>query len=406
MMTSLSAHLRWIALAASLLVPVSVAGCGGDEAPVNDLRGFTIVTPRGVLAGESVRVLVLARGSLFSPSSSYRGTVQFDSDDAKAEFVPSSYSFTALDAGAHEFSVVFKTAGQHSLHVVDTAASAEGSEALRVAAAAAAQLAVVSGDGQRGGGGKALADPFVAKVTDAYGNAVNGKAVTWAVTSGSGAVTPAAGATAADGTASATATLGAGQPANAYTASADGVPSVTFSATRNPYRLQYTDPTTGVVRLVRNTALNDGAVVLDFVASQAPAAAVYTAGFNLPLDATKVALDASKSFVLPTSLALDPGSAPRAAMAALPSSGPLAGNLVTVLSQKATGAGAVLTDTSITAGAVLYSIVLTLRPDGAPGLVFDGIRAPAISSGGLLNKAGEAVVLLKDVGIGKLEVVE
>ena len=76
------------------------------------------------------------------------------------------------------------------------------------------------------------------------------------------------------------------------------------------------------------------------------------------------------------------------------------------MSQKATGDGGVPSDTTLAVGAVLYTVSLSLRADGAPGVVFDGTvtSAPALTSGGLLNKAGEHVVLSKDVGIGKLEV--
>lgn len=404
MMSSLSARLHWIALGSSLF---ALAGCGGEEEQpkVNGLAELSILAPAEVQVGAPVAVLVMAKGTLSSPFSRYRGTLQLDSSDAQATVTPASYTFSEADAGSHAFTVVFKTAGTQTVHLVDKASSAESSKPVRVTAAAPAKIVIVSGDGQRGAGGKALPAPLVAKVTDAFGNGLGGKALTWAVASGGGALAPAGDATGADGTASATATLGAGPQANAFTASADGLPSVTFSATRNAYRLAYTDPTTGIVRLVRNAAAStETTVVLDLVAVAAPALPVYAAGFNLPLDVTRATLDPAKPFVLPEKLALDPGSAPKAAMASLPSSGPLANHLVTVLSQKATGAGAVATDTAITAGAVLYSIRLTLQPEGAPGVVFDG--ATPIKSGGLLNKAGAAVVSPKDVGIGRLEVVE
>jgi hypothetical protein len=404
MMSSLSFRFSWIALVGSILV--TIAGCGGDKPTANSFTGFTIIAPSDVQAGDVVGVLVLARGSAVSPFSSYRGTVQIDSDDAKADFLPPSYTFTDSDAGLHTFTVVFKTAGKHTIHVMDTATKAVENQPLSVTARGPAQIVVVSGNGQRGIGGKPLPAPLVAKVTDTYGNGISGAAVTWAVASGGGAVTPGGGATAADGTVSAKATLGVGRQANAYTASADDVPHATFSATRNLYRLVYKDSTTGIVRLVRNAASNDTTVVLDFIAAQAPALSVYAAGFNLPLDATKVALDPTKPFALPATLSLNPGSAPQAATAALPLSGPLAGTLVTVLSQKAMGAGAIATDTAIKAGAVLYSVTLNLQPDGMPGVVFDGTGKPAITSGGLRNKVGELVVSPKDVGIGKLEVVE
>ncbi len=269
-------------------------------------------------------------------------------------------------------------------------------------------LVAVSGDAQAGVGGTPLGSPFVAKVVDQYGNGIAGRTVTWTAATGGGSVTPATQATASDGSSSATGTLGAGEVNDTYTASAPGVTALlTFSAKRNPYHLVYTDPGTGIVRLVRNAASTDSSVVLDFVVSAVPARAVYSAGFDLPLDAKKVALSVTAPIKLPAAPPLNPGAdPPRALAASLPTAGPLAGNLVTVVSQKATGDAGVAGDTTLTAGAVLYTVSLTLRADGAPGVVFDGTvpGTSALTSGGLLNKVGEHVVLSKDVGIGKLEV--
>jgi hypothetical protein len=104
--------------------------------------------------------------------------------------------------------------------------------------------------------------------------------------------------------------------------------------------------------------------------------------------------------------ALQPGSAPVAAQALVPASGPLAGMLVAAQSQKATGPGAVPTDTALAPGSVLFTVKLELVPGAAPGVVFDGTAAGfVLPSGGLRDRAGLTVVEAKDVAIGKLSVI-
>jgi hypothetical protein len=162
--------------------------------------------------------------------------------------------------------------------------------------------------------------------------------------------------------------------------------------------LRYRDPGAGALRLIRNPASDARAAVLDFVVGDAPVTG-YAAGFDLALDARKVALGR-----FTPGQGLDPGAAPIAAGAALPLAGPLAGTLVTALSQKASGAGAVAQDTVLMPGTVLFTVELELIY-GAQGVVFDG-TAPGfvLRSGGLRNKAGVTVVEARDVAIGALEV--
>ncbi len=77
-------------------------------------------------------------------------------------------------------------------------------------AGAPAAITIIGGDGQSAVCSTVLANPIVARVTDAYGNPVAGVAVTWKVTQGGGSVTPIALVTAADGTVSASWKLGTG----------------------------------------------------------------------------------------------------------------------------------------------------------------------------------------------------
>jgi hypothetical protein len=82
--------------------------------------------PDGWIVGTSNWISVSARsGSALV--SSYRGRVHFSSSDPAAT-LPADYTFTAADAGIHEFHVTFATAGTQWLAVTDvTAPSIMGS---------------------------------------------------------------------------------------------------------------------------------------------------------------------------------------------------------------------------------------------------------------------------------------
>lgn len=164
--------------------------------------------------------------------------------------------------------------------------------------------------------------------------------------------------------------------------------------------LAYKNPSGGKLRLVTSKQTKpdrDGEVVLDFVVGDQPLTG-YSVGFDLPVGDHKIEL-----VDFEPGHALDPGTSPAAAQGRLPLDGPLANTLVTGLSQKATGAGALATDTTLQPGAVLYTIRLA-KVVGAPaGVVFDGTDAAFhLPSGGMRDRSGTTVVEASDVGIGKL----
>ncbi len=167
----------------------------------------------------------------------------------------------------------------------------------------------------------------------------------------------------------------------------------------SPPSLSYTNPKTGALLLVKDPTSTRTVLVLDFVVG-ATAQTGYATGFDLPLDATKVSLG-----MFTPGTALSPGTAPVAANAAIPTTGPLASNLVVAQSQKASGGGGVTTDTTLTPGTVLFTVELDLVPKAPGGVVFDGLGSDfVLPSGGLLDRTGNAVVTSTQVGIGKLEV--
>ncbi|MDE3127272.1 MAG: Ig-like domain-containing protein, partial [Gemmatimonadota bacterium] len=126
-----------------------------------------------------------------------------------------------LGPGAGAQTIVATAAGVSPLAIPATAV-----------AGAAGVIAKVSGDAQADTLGAVL-QPFVVKVTDAYGNAVAGAAVTWARVVGSGALSATTTTTDATGSASVVYTLGATAGTDTVSASLGGVPAavVKFAAT-------------------------------------------------------------------------------------------------------------------------------------------------------------------------------
>src|SRR5262249_46448476 len=94
--------------------------------------------------------------------------------------LPADYTFTAADNGQHAFtSVVLKTAGPATVTVKDAAfTTAAGSAGVPVNPGAPAAVAAVSGGGQSATVNSVFSGQLVAKVTDAFGNAVPGATVT------------------------------------------------------------------------------------------------------------------------------------------------------------------------------------------------------------------------------------
>jgi len=94
-----------------------------------------------------------------------------------------------------------------------------------------AAIAKASGDQQIAPVGVALFEPVTIKLTDAFGNDVEGGSVSFAVTGGGGSVTPAQATTGDDGSAQATWTMGAGLGVNTLSATVSDLSPVEFTAT-------------------------------------------------------------------------------------------------------------------------------------------------------------------------------
>jgi hypothetical protein len=386
----------------------STSGKGGDMAPtiITQSLSFQLTNvPPLVHPNDNVNFTLTVVDGAGNTVTSYKGTVKFDSNDGTAT-LPADYTFTGAEGGTQMFNAKFVTPGKWALRATDSGGVAPQGSAFLICQGPAARLVKVSGDGQTGMAGSALAQPFVVQATDTGGNPISGVAITWTAASGSGSITPPSANTDNVGNASATGTLAPAGVTYTYQAAATGLVGspVVFTSMHGPFKLTYTDPAAGgKLRLVKNAASTNTQAVLDLVVGAAPQTG-YSAGFNLPLDVTKVVLNA-----LVAGTALSAGTATTAAKAVIPVKGPLNGVLVAAQSQKGAGTGAVTTDTVLATGAVIFTIKLDLGPlaTTAPGVVFDGTAGGfMLPSGGLRDKTGATVVLPSEVSIGKLAVTQ
>jgi len=193
---------------------------------------------------------------------------------------------------------------------------------------------------------------------------------------------------------------GTGYTLTAASAGLTSATSAAFNITSAAAGLVYTNPATGgKIRLVKNAASTSTTVVLDLVA-EVPLTG-FQVGFNLPLNTARVQANAT---LQTPGTALPAGSAPIAAKAIIPATGPLANVLVSGQSQKAAGAGAAPANSSVPAGAVFYQLRLDLKAGATAGVVFDGAALGPLFAGNMRDRAGTDVAVSTDFKIGRLDV--
>ena len=92
-------------------------------------RSSLVVTgfPTSDTAGTAGDITVTAYDAYGNLATDYTGTVSFTSSDPRA-VLPSSYTFTAADAGKHTFAVTLDTAGTQSITATDSASGVTGTE--------------------------------------------------------------------------------------------------------------------------------------------------------------------------------------------------------------------------------------------------------------------------------------
>lgn len=271
-------------------------GGGGGSASGMTMMLTGLGAPSTTSSPQMVHLAVFNKD--MTPATTYTGTVAFTATDPVA-YLPAQYTFTAADAGAHDFMTTLNTAGMQTLTSTDTADS-----------------------GLNASDSTTVAGP-------------------------------------------------------AY---------------------YYVPPTGGKIELLPNVAMSTPTLaVLDLTAMTDLTG--YFVGFDVAIDATKVAPDMT---LMTAGTVLNPGTNPAAIAGAVPTAGPLANALVTGISQKASGNGAVATDATIPAGSVFYTVKLPLNPTATGGTIFDGTVAKNKIRAGLRNKVGMEIVGAADFGIGSL----
>ncbi|MFO0584210.1 MAG: hypothetical protein U0229_18200 [Anaeromyxobacter sp.] len=361
-------------------------------APAPAVALALVGAPGAVDAGEAFAVTAEARDLHDNLATGFSGAVAFSSDDAAARLPAAGLA----GAGVRLATVTFETAPTAAL-TASAAGLADGIALVTVRPGAALLALTLPADANAG-------EEVLATLTvkDAYGNAVPTftGTVTFA-TSDPGAAAPPS--LLLDGT----------QPASVpvpMTFATLGVQSLTATAlarsattSATVHGLVYADPAPGGrVRLVRNVASTASVVQLDLVAGNGLVAS-YGAGLALPLTPGKVVADATL-LVEPATAAFALGTAPKAVAAALPTTGPAANVLLAGVSQKAAGAGAKTTDTTLALGATVFSVRLRLAAGATPGTVLDGAALAAGARAAVRDRLGKDTAELADFAIGQLVV--
>jgi hypothetical protein len=241
------------------------AGCAltlacGTEPPAPTK---VVVTPPSVVLTALGQTLQLTAAVADQHGDPITAEVSWSSsDDAVASVSPTGL-VTALAAGEAQ---IIASAGEATTRI-DATVSQE-----------LATLQAKSGNAQVGVAGTALAQPLVVVAKDARGNPIAGLAVSFTVAQGGGQVQPAQATTGADGTASATLTLG-GTPGAAQ--------QVTVSAEGSDLTAVFTATATGEPASMAPVAGNGQSARAGVAVPAAPAVRVADAG-NQPVPGVAV----------------------------------------------------------------------------------------------------------------------
>ncbi len=137
----------------------------------------------------SFSVTVTARDSSNNVVPGYTGTVHFTTSDGGAVTLPSNYTFTGGDAGAHTFTgVTLVTAGSQTITATDTVTAGFGTANVTITAAALSKLGVTAPVDSTAG----TAFAITVAAQDPYGNTITNYTGTVHFTGGgAGATRPA-----------------------------------------------------------------------------------------------------------------------------------------------------------------------------------------------------------------------
>jgi hypothetical protein len=211
-------------LPATLLVKFSASAVSGAGAVLELVSGDNQTAAVGSALPDSLVVRVT--DSLGNPAAG----VQVAWSAAGGGSISPATAVTDADGRAAAERVLGNAAGTQTAQASSTGLTPVSFTHTADAANPTALL-LISGDGQIGAVGAALAEPLVVRLEDDNGNGVGGKAITWVVATGGGTVTPSTATTNPNGFASTHWTLGANAGSNLLNAVFSGLPSVPFSAT-------------------------------------------------------------------------------------------------------------------------------------------------------------------------------
>jgi hypothetical protein len=197
-------------------------------------------------ASGGIRVNVVTSGASTDPDGY---AVELDGNTPGQRILPSgAVSFTGVSSGSHAVTLSDLAAncsvagGQSRTVSVTVGVTSDISFSVTCTSSGGAALEKVSGDAQTGAVATVLGAPLVVKVSDAFGSAVPGVAITWSLTGG-GSLSETSTQTGSNGQASVTRTLGGTVGQQTTIATADGLAGspVTFTHTA-------TAATTGIGR--------------------------------------------------------------------------------------------------------------------------------------------------------------
>jgi adhesin/invasin len=229
---------RFSGLLGSFALVVAGLACGGSDlvlpgsgepAELRILRGDGHEGP----AGSALPLEVEVRDDKGAPLAGQTVAFELETSAPGALIDPESAT-SGSDGIAGTNWVLGATTGTQSVVARVSRGAAEPLEVrftAVVGAAGPASIAIVSGGDQRAPAGSRLANPLVVRVTDAFGNPVEGTAVEWSA--GSGSVDPVSSVTGPDGLAQTSWSLGASTGSQSVTASSSGLAGspLTFQAT-------------------------------------------------------------------------------------------------------------------------------------------------------------------------------
>jgi hypothetical protein len=121
-------------------------------------------------AGAVSHVTITAQDPYGNTATSYTGTVHGSSSDAQA-VLPADYTFTAADAGAHQFAVTLKTAGSQTVTFQDVSQGFTANARVSVSAAAASRFVLTGFPATTTAG---FLQGLTLTAFDAYGNIASG----------------------------------------------------------------------------------------------------------------------------------------------------------------------------------------------------------------------------------------